>query len=150
MTINVPSGVYILSIPPITPTDGITNGDLNLLPPPSGVPTIIINGAGVNNTIIDGHHTDRVFDVSAGRLVIINNLTIRNGSVPQYQNGGGLANEGGVVLNSVRVYANSAVGGLGGGGIYNGDRIAYFQFSHLQQHRSKRRRWDRPKLLPWQ
>jgi CSLREA domain-containing protein len=123
VTINIPSGVYILSIPPITPTDGITNGDLNLTPPPSGIPVISIIGAGMNSTIIDGHHTDRVFSVSAGRPVIINNLTIRNGSVGLYQDGGGLINEGGVILNAVRVFSNSAVGGLGGGGIYNNNRM---------------------------
>ncbi len=123
VTIDVPSGTYVLSIPPISMSDTITNGDLNLTPPPSGDPVIIINGAGLNNTIIDGNQLDRVFNVSAGRSVIINHLTIRNGAVPQYQNGGGLANEGEVVLNSVRVFNNSAVGGTGGGGIYNDSQM---------------------------
>lgn len=127
VTINVPSGTYILSIPPITPTDGITNGDLNLLPPPG--PYLIgltINGAGMNSTIIDGNHLDRVFDVSSGRIAGISNLTIRNGSVPIYQNGGGLSNAGSLFLDRVRVYNNSAVGGLGGGGIYNNNRLTIF------------------------
>ncbi|HTP08444.1 MAG TPA: CSLREA domain-containing protein [Anaerolineae bacterium] len=119
VTIEVPGGVYLLSIPPISTTDTITNGDLNLMPPPSGNPIIFINGAGLNKTIVDGNHLDRVFNVSAGRSVIINNLTMRNGAVPLYQNGGGLANEGEVVLNAVRVFNNSAAGGLGGGGLYN-------------------------------
>ena len=119
VTIDVPSGTYVLSIPPISTTDTITNGDLNLTPPPSGNPTMIINGAGLNNTLIDGNHLDRVFSVSAGRSAVISNLTMRNGVVPTYQNGGGLANEGRVVLNSVRVFNNSAAGGLGGGGLYN-------------------------------
>jgi CSLREA domain-containing protein len=123
VTIDVPSGIYVLSIPPISTTDTITNGDLNLMPPPSGTPIMFINGAGMNTTIIDGNHLDRVFNVSAGRSVVINNLTIRNGFVSTYQNGGGLANEGGVVLNSVRVFNNSAAGGLGGGGIYNDNRL---------------------------
>lgn len=119
VTIDVPGGTYVLSIPPISTTDTITNGDLNLTPPPSGNPIISINGAGLNSTIIDGNHLDRVFSISAGRSAVINHLTIRNGLVPIYQNGGGLANEGEVVLNSVRVFNNSAVGGTGGGGIYN-------------------------------
>ncbi len=123
VTIDVPGGTYVLSIPPISTTDTITNGDLNLTPPPSGNPVIIINGAGMNNTLIDGNHLDRVFSISAGRSVIISNLTIRNGVVPTFQNGGGLANEGEVVLNSVRVFNNSAVGGLGGGGIYNDNQM---------------------------
>ena len=123
VTINVPSGIYVLSIPPISTTDTITNGDLNLMPPPSGLTVMVINGAGMNNTIIDGNQLDRVFSVSAGRLAVISNLTIRNGAVPLYQNGGGLANEGAVTLNSVRVFNNSAVGGLGGGGLYNDNRL---------------------------
>ena len=124
VTIDVPNGIYVLSIPPISTTDTITNGDLNLTPPPSGTPVMVINGAGMNNTIIDGNHLDRVFSVSAGRSAVISNLTIRNGLVPTFQNGGGLANEGAVVLNSVRVFNNSAAGGLGGGGIYNNNRMA--------------------------
>ncbi len=123
VTINVPNGTYLLTIPPIIPTDTITSGDLNLTPPLSGNPIISINGAGMNNTIIDGNHLDRVFSVSAGRSAVISNLTIRNGVVPTFQNGGGLANEGEVVLNSVRVFNNSAAGGLGGGGIYNNNQM---------------------------
>ena len=119
VTIDVPKGTYLLTIPPVVPTDTVTSGDLNLTPPSAGNPIITINGAGMNSTIVDGNQLDRIFNISAGRSVVINNLTIRNGSVPTYQNGGGLANEGEVVLNAVHVFNNSAGGGLGGGGIYN-------------------------------
>ena len=130
VTINVPSGVYVLSIPPITPTDGITNGDLNLLPPPGPyLIALTINGAGMNSTIIDGNHTDRIFNVSPGRIAVISNLTIRNGSVPLFQNGGGIDNEGSLALVAVRVINNSAAGGLGGGGIYNNSRLTILDSS---------------------
>ncbi|RFC54728.1 T9SS type A sorting domain-containing protein [Brumimicrobium aurantiacum] len=61
---------------------------------------IMIQGNGVNNTILDGGQNSRIFNISGIDSVIINNLTIQNGSA---------TSDGGAILceNVEKVYLNS-------------------------------------------
>ena len=111
--IHVPDGTYALTIP-ASGADGDDTGDLNI------TASVAITGAGSARTIIDGNSIDRVFDVSAGQFVGLDNLTIRNGALRG--NGAGIQNAGlltvdrCVIENNIS-YRNDA--GNNGGGIYN-------------------------------
>jgi hypothetical protein len=81
-TINVPAGTYVLS----------ETGSLEIMN--SG--RVTINGAGQEQTILDGNDTNRVFDISVAEDLIINDLTIANGHAPD----GPLSNsDGGAIRN---------------------------------------------------
>lgn len=114
VTVNLPSGVYRLTIPPIMPTDSITNGDLNLVSPLSGNPIMTIVGAGITQTIIDGHGTDRIFSIEANRTAIISRVTITNGHVSGSNQGGGIKSSGTLTINHSLIISNSAVAKGGG------------------------------------
>jgi hypothetical protein len=77
ITINVPAGVYNLSIP-INPTDKtIASGDLDITRP------LRIVGAGPDKTRIDASGLDRVFEIDPDvGMVEICGLTMRKGVVP--------------------------------------------------------------------
>jgi hypothetical protein len=78
-------------------------------------------GAGASTTIIDGSRTDRVITIpNAGSVVTLANVTIRNGVPTREYNvyGGGIANQGTLIINSSTVSGNEALGtdyGYGGG-----------------------------------
>ena len=80
-TINVPAGIYILSIPG-TGEDANVTGDLDI------TSNLTINGAGVASTIVDGGSIDRVIEIRPGATTQINGVTIRNG------NNSGVFNQG--------------------------------------------------------
>ncbi|MFI2476721.1 hypothetical protein [Nocardia xishanensis] len=118
-TIVVPSGRYVLTIPPNPAyvqgrNPDPASGDLNLTAPTT------IEGAGRGLTIIDGNHLDRVFATSS--TVTISGLTVTGGVAAQHEipyydtGGGGIANQGALTLRGVHVTGNSA--GYGGG-IFN-------------------------------
>ena len=117
VTINVPPGTYLLTIP-ASGTDDESTGDLNI------TQTVTIVGAGANSTIIDGNGgvtNDRVFRIFGG-TVIISGVTIRNGTCHTFfpcTSGGGLYNVGSstLTLNNSIVSGNTASNE--GGGIYS-------------------------------
>jgi len=98
-TINVPAGTYVLS----------DTGALEIMN--SG--SITINGAGQEQTILDGNDTNRVFDVTVAEDLVINNLTIANGHAPDgplsNSDGGAIRNKAGnLTMNNCTVRDNRA------------------------------------------
>lgn len=84
-----------------------------------------IDGSGAPGLTVSGSNASRVFQMAAGAVVNLNNLTVADGvGAPQ---GGGILNYGVLNLESVTVMNNteSSTGAadfqFGGGGIYNGD-----------------------------
>lgn len=116
-TINLPAGVYSLTIPGRSENATLT-GDLDIVSP------LMLVGAGAANTFIDAGGVpgiDRVFHVFAF-TVQISHLTIRGGDATvgsgNELDGGGLYLEGGwLTLTNSRVEENTAYGF--GGGLYN-------------------------------
>ena len=120
-TILVPSGIYILTIPPIG-LDGPETGDLNLTTPTIGSPVITIIGAGFGETIIDGNQLDRVFSIPALRRASISGVTIRNGSISGL--GGGIYNGGTLTVNTSTISGNRS---NYGGSVYNAGTLTVNQ-----------------------
>lgn len=114
-TIRLPAGTYTLSRPR-TPSGGERDGDLDLTTPASGNPVIRIVGAGQETTIIDAAQIDRVLSVAKNRAAVISGVTIRNGYT--MESGGGIYNEGTLLLDAVALSGNRS-GGWGGGAIFN-------------------------------
>jgi len=117
-TILLPAGIYSLTIP-FSGSGGEDNGDLNLTAPATGSPAITITGAGAGSTIIDANQIDRVFHVHPYRVAAISDVTIRNGYYVPNVNayGGGIYNEGSLIVNGATISANNTADL--GGGIYN-------------------------------
>jgi CSLREA domain-containing protein len=110
--INVPPGVYVLTIPP----SGIVRdsaGDLNLTAPLSINQRIIVRGLNAATTIIDGNLTDRVFDVAPMRNALLRDLTIRRGN--NFFGGGGVENSGNLTIFNCIIENNNAH--TNGGGV---------------------------------
>ena len=84
-TINLPAGVYNLTIPSSAEEQNPSIGDLDL----SGKLTLA--GAGAGQTIVEAENSgDRVFQVLDQATVLISGITIRNGApVPTTLRGGG-------------------------------------------------------------
>ncbi len=90
---------------------------------------ITINGASQATTILQAAATpntanERVFDVSSGASLTLNNATVRHGRYAAVGplRGGGIQNSGALTLTGVTVTANRVTGFEGsavGGGIYN-------------------------------
>lgn len=113
--IQVPAGTYVLVRPP-SGVDGDDNGDLNLTAQLNVNQSIVVNGAGAANTIIDGNQSDRVFRVHENRTATLAGLTIRNGRAFQGQ-GGGIVVEGTLTVADCVIENNQT--NSAGGGIYN-------------------------------
>ncbi len=72
---------------------------------------LTIAGAGAGQTIIDGIHFDRIFDVKAAIVVQISDLTISNGAAALGQeDGGGVRNQGTLTLQNIELTGNAAAG----------------------------------------
>ncbi|MEQ8675495.1 MAG: right-handed parallel beta-helix repeat-containing protein [Aggregatilineales bacterium] len=105
LTGTIPAGTYTL-------TDNcITTGTLTVT-----AGTVTINGAGF---AVDGNNTHRVFNVSTGANLNLNNITVSNGNTTGF--GGGVSNSGTLTVTNSIIYSNSAVTG---GGVYNQGIIA--------------------------
>lgn len=106
-------------------------GTINLL---SALPDlssdIVINGRSADSSIVRRSATDgfRIFNVTAGATVVVNNLTLQNGSAPAPFNGGeynvarggAILNNGNLTVRSCKILDNLAGGAISyGGGIYN-------------------------------
>jgi len=107
--IIVPAGVYTLTIPH---ADG--GGVLYLDQALNGSPLIEIDGAGVNDTIIDANHIDRAFRIG-NRHALLSGMTIRNGS--SLAAGAAIANLGDLAIDHVSIVSNDTDNF--GGGICN-------------------------------
>lgn len=113
--INVPSGVYRLTLP-ISGTNGADSGGLNLTAALGVNQAVVVQGRGAGYTIIDGNQLDGVIHVHAGREAWFVNLTIRNGNRTLPPRGGGIYSEaGGLRLRGTIIESNRSVSG---GGIY--------------------------------
>lgn len=96
-TINVPAGIYVLTMGSLAITDSLD-----------------LTGAGAANTVIDGNGLTTVL-VTAANAVSLTAVTIRNGDAGNV--GGGIANSGTLDLINCSVEDNMAFNV--GGGIYN-------------------------------
>jgi CSLREA domain-containing protein len=119
-SITLPAGTYTLALAGGNEDAGLT-GDLDI------TSSLTITGAGSGLTIIDGAQLDRVFQVMAGSVVILQNLTITGGHAPDGagligtdgaagQNGGGILNAGSLTLRYTAIAANRAGNGSNGSG----------------------------------
>jgi len=119
VTINLPTGNYVLTIAP-TGGDAGASGGLEMTFPLIGDPTISIVGAGRAATIVDGNQLDGVLLVGDFRTAILSRLTIRNG-VRSNSDGGGITNNGTLTLTDVIISGNQALYGAGISSHSNGD-----------------------------
>jgi uncharacterized repeat protein (TIGR01451 family)/CSLREA domain-containing protein len=106
--IIIPTGIFTLVISG-PDEDQAATGDLDIRE------ALVLNGQGVNKTIIDGAYLDRIFEVF-GVDVTLTHLTIRHGA--NVDHGGGIFNTGNLKLvdvvirdNQVYTYTRNAVGG---------------------------------------
>lgn len=88
-----------------------------------------INGAGSDNTTVDGNNANTIFHIQSGAFVTIQNIFIKNGR--GNSNGGAIYNEGTLTLNYCEIGYNQAKSGKdakgsddstaggNGGAIYN-------------------------------
>ncbi|PID86744.1 MAG: hypothetical protein CSB13_02705 [Chloroflexi bacterium] len=117
-TITLPAGVYILTLTGIG-EDLNATGDLDI------TDDLILNGAGVDETIIDGNHIDRVMHVLGAANTNLNDLTIQNGQFGTLGNnthgedGGGIYHASNGTMNLTRVNVVNNVSGFHGGGVAN-------------------------------
>ncbi len=117
----------------ITFASGVT-GTITLTSGPlvfnnAGATTVTVQGPGAANLKISGGGTSEVLDITAGQMVTISGVTIENGAATEPplvtdpwtatgSNGGGIWNDGTLILQDSVVTGNSALTGAGGG-IYN-------------------------------
>jgi hypothetical protein len=116
-TVLVPSGVFTLTVPG-TNEDNSATGDLDVKE------SLVIRGAGLNNTVINGSSIDRVLDILTGTATVtITAVSITGGSVvgnTGFKEGGGVRVNtfGHLVVTDSTVMSNTAGSGSGGG-LYN-------------------------------
>lgn len=89
--------------------DNAMTGDLDV------AGTLAIHGAGTDDTIIDGHHADRVFQILPGVRAAISGVTIRNGDPGTGADGGGIVVDltARLTLTNTSVISNTAAHGGG-------------------------------------
>ena len=105
--IHVPDGIYVLTIP-WNGLDEDYMGDLNILSS-----SLAITGQGAGRTIIDANQIDRAFHIERDGVLVLSDVTIRNGGA-QPQGGGIYAGGELTIMHSV-IEGNDAIWG---GGIY--------------------------------
>ncbi len=106
-TIILPAGVYQLTRTGAD-NDSVDTGDLDVFD------DLTIIGARDGETIIEGQHGDRLFDVHAGAMLRLFNVTLSGGTSDTV--GGAVRNQGSLVVTDSTLSANSAPNG---GAIYN-------------------------------
>lgn len=110
-TITIPAGFYTLTRAGIDEDDNAT-GDLDIRS------NLTLQGAGAGTTSIAlcGNCSDRVLQVIVGTSVTINDLTLRDGDLPNGRAGAGLRTEPNTstTLNRVTVGLNTVDGNAGG------------------------------------
>lgn len=136
--IIIPPGVYTLDIP--GREDLGASGDLDI------TDSLILIGAGADETIIDAGGLDRGLDLfGPDTQVTVSGLTIQNGSLPpglpiNEAGGGGLRNGAGLILDGVRLQGNRVNGTSpadAGGGLFN-SAACVLQNSTIDQNRAAR------------
>lgn len=117
VTIQLGAGTYFLDAPGAGDDTNAT-GDLDVTKQ-SGTLTIL--GAGSGKTTIQWRDTpgDRILDVQAGAIVVLQGVTLQNGSAPGSRdtadaNGGLVRNAGTLKLNDVVLTGGQAPNGSGG------------------------------------
>jgi hypothetical protein len=115
-SIELSSGFYRFELSGSDEDSGLT-GDIDI------TDSLIISGAGADQTFIDGKSLDRVVDIHGeDTRVVLRNLTIMNGSVPS--DGGLLRNQGELVLENVVLLDGESNRFRGRGGlIYNSGHL---------------------------
>jgi hypothetical protein len=114
-TITLPAGVYLLKLVGANEDLGAT-GDLDV------TGNVTVNGAGADATVIQGKK-DRVVNVQPGVQLVLRDVTITKGKIGKKgetgdaSSGGGIRNDGSLVLERVVVTRNKAADD--GGGITN-------------------------------
>jgi len=118
-TITLPAGVYTLNIAGAG-EDNNTTGDLDIFATASAVTrTLIIQGNGASTTVVDGNQLDRVFHLVARApvrfqddLLVLRDLTVRNGRLPAAtrEGGAGLLSWGRLELYNVIIENNATTG----------------------------------------
>ena len=93
----------------VTGTITLTNGQLDI------TKNLTIDGPGAAQLTISGDSTSRVFFMTSGNTVLIQDVTIANGNSSTL--GGGISNNGTLTLNNCTLSTNRATNG--GGGVYN-------------------------------
>ena len=106
-TIPLATGVYALSIPRGATGDDRLDGDLYLSSP------LTITHTGATSAVIDGGGLDRVIHVYGAGNLTASGLTIRNGRTSM--SGGGIRNEGNLVMSNATVSGNETTASYGGG-----------------------------------
>ena len=95
--INLPAGMYLLSIPGQDENAALT-GDLDI------TADLTIVGEGKERTFVDANQIDRVFHVTGPYAVQFSSLTIQNGvTTTALYGGGGVLNESGGILTIANV-----------------------------------------------
>ncbi len=108
VVVQLPAGTYTLTRE--SPTDE-QGGDLNI------TSSLILRGAGQEQTTLDGSGKFRVLRVHKGVRVFVESLTIRGGfyRTSEYRDGGGgVHNDGTLTLTNVTVVGNTTTGWGGG------------------------------------
>ena len=110
--ITLPAGTYILSLGELTIKENIS-----------------IYGAGQGrqvDTVIDGNNTSRIFKISDGVPLTLNNLRLQNGAHTAdgpKSGGGAIFNQGTLIALNVTLIGNQGIDAAGnvsyGGGIFN-------------------------------
>jgi hypothetical protein len=108
--ISLPPGTYVLSIAGAGEDAGAT-GDLDVTDDLTLTAPVIVNGASEPSAVVDGGGLDRVLQITSGAAATISGVTIRNGR-PE-AGGGGIANDGSLVLSIVAVTDNRSIFGAG-------------------------------------
>jgi hypothetical protein len=103
---------YVLSIPGAG-EDASATGDLDITDDLAIGGPVIVNGAPEPGATVDGAGLDRVLEITSEAAANISGVTIRNGAS---DGGGGIANNGSLVLSTSAVTDNRS---LFGGGLYN-------------------------------
>jgi CSLREA domain-containing protein len=106
-TIPLSTGSYGLSISRGATGDDRFDGDLYVSSP------LTITHTGVTPAVIDGRGVDRVIHVYGAGNLTLSGLTIRNGRTSM--SGGGIRNEGNLVMSNATVSGNETTASYGGG-----------------------------------
>jgi CSLREA domain-containing protein len=106
-TITLHAQTYTLSLA-ASASDDPGVGDLDV------TDDVRIEGAGADQSVVDGGAIDRVFDVASGASADLTGLAVRNGRTTG--SGAGILNAGTLTLTDAAVVDNRATGG---GGIHN-------------------------------